>query len=271
MFADSVFRVDGAGIMKALSAITVNVYFEATATHPPLGLFTDVTGATTKTNPFNTAAGGAIEFCAEEGYAYDITISDTQARIATKTIHWHPARMPKVGDQRIATHNEADSSDGQWLVANGRAISRSTYSVYFGLVGTAWGIGDGSTTFNIPNLGTRALVGASPSPDSGLSTTTIGDKWGAEAVALSTAQLPAHGHGVTDPTHSHLVDGNAAGAGSETAWVPGVQFQAGVGPQAPMGTAMSQSTGITIQNTGSGSAHDNWNPSAGVKMLVKVK
>lgn len=47
-----------------------------------------------------------------------------------------------------------------WLLCDGQAISRSTYSALFALTGTSYGAGDGSTTFNIPDLRSRTLIGA---------------------------------------------------------------------------------------------------------------
>jgi len=46
-----------------------------------------------------------------------------------------------------------------WLICNGSAISRTTYSSLFTAIGTAWGVGDGSSTFNIPDMRESAPVG----------------------------------------------------------------------------------------------------------------
>ena len=50
-----------------------------------------------------------------------------------------------------------------WLLCDGSAISRSTYSELFAVIGTTYGAGDGSTTFNLPNLFNRMIVGAGSS------------------------------------------------------------------------------------------------------------
>ena len=47
-----------------------------------------------------------------------------------------------------------------WLVCNGAAVSRTTYARLFGAIGTAWGAGDGLTTFNLPNARDNFLRGA---------------------------------------------------------------------------------------------------------------
>jgi len=46
-----------------------------------------------------------------------------------------------------------------WMLCNGAAINRTTYSNLYNAIGTAWGIGDGSTTFNLPDLRGQFLRG----------------------------------------------------------------------------------------------------------------
>lgn len=46
-----------------------------------------------------------------------------------------------------------------WLFCFGQAVSRTTYSALFAVIGTVFGVGDGSTTFNIPDLRGRTLAG----------------------------------------------------------------------------------------------------------------
>ncbi len=46
-----------------------------------------------------------------------------------------------------------------WLIADGRQVSRTTYSALFAVIGGYYGVGDGSTTFNLPNLNGRSTVG----------------------------------------------------------------------------------------------------------------
>ena len=51
------------------------------------------------------------------------------------------------------------STPSGWLLCNGSAVSRSTYSNLFTVIGTTYGVGDGSTTFNLPNLKGKVPVG----------------------------------------------------------------------------------------------------------------
>lgn len=49
--------------------------------------------------------------------------------------------------------------NSRWLLAYGQAVSRTTYAAYFAIVSTSYGVGDGSTTFNMPDYRGRAAVG----------------------------------------------------------------------------------------------------------------
>lgn len=81
-----------------------------------------------------------------------------------------------------------------YLLCDGAAVSRSTYATLFGVIGTKFGAGDGSSTFNLPDLGGRVPLGVS-------STHLLGTTGGSETVTLTEAELPAHVHEV--PQHGH--------------------------------------------------------------------
>ena len=61
-----------------------------------------------------------------------------------------------------------------WLLCDGSAVSRTTYAGLFAVIGTTFGAGDGSTTFNLPSLTGRYVKGGSPGTSAGSNTTTIG-------------------------------------------------------------------------------------------------
>jgi microcystin-dependent protein len=90
-----------------------------------------------------------------------------------------------------------------FLECDGTAVSRSTYATLFGIVGTTYGAGDGSTTFNVPDLQDNTPVGKSPGKALGSTggantVTSTGNVGGSTANAtLSTAQLASHNHQVT--------------------------------------------------------------------------
>lgn len=90
------------------------------------------------------------------------------------------------------------SAPGGWLLCNGAAVSRTTYDALFAVVGTTYGAGDGSTTFNLPNLKGRVPVGLDASQ---VEFDALGEIGGEKMHTLTTAEMPVHGHGI-DHTHS---------------------------------------------------------------------
>lgn len=128
-----------------------------------------------------------------------------------------------------------------WLLCNDQAISRTTFSTLFSAIGTRYGVGDGSSTFNVPDLRGKFPRGAEDAQDPG-------STGGEDTHALTTAELATHNHGVTDGGHIHGFNAsNSAGS----AGTPG--------DQAASGTLNTNSatTGISINNAGSGTAHEN--------------
>lgn len=80
-----------------------------------------------------------------------------------------------------------------WLLCNGQAVSRTTYANLFAAIGTRYGAGDGSTTFNVPNAGSRSMMAAGTG--SGLSTRDINSVFVGEESHLQTiAEMPSHTH-----------------------------------------------------------------------------
>lgn len=90
-----------------------------------------------------------------------------------------------------------------YLLCDGSAISRASYANLFAVISTSYGSGDGSTTFNLPNLQGRTIV----SRDVGQTEfDTLGESGGAKAHTLTTTELPTHTHSHTmsaDGSHSH--------------------------------------------------------------------
>jgi len=81
-----------------------------------------------------------------------------------------------------------------YLLCDGSAVSRTDYATLFEVIGTTYGAGDGSTTFNVPDLSGRVVIGVS-------GTHALASTGGSETVTLSASELPAHSHEV--PQHGH--------------------------------------------------------------------
>ncbi len=122
------------------------------------------------------------------------------------------------------------SAPNGYLLCDGAAISRSTYSALFALVGTTYGAGDGSSTFNIPDLRGRVIAGqddmggASANRLTGLSGGVDGDILGGTGgdqkhdLTHLESGLPAHAHTTqlrdTGPAGGGQLSGYQASAGS---------------------------------------------------------
>ena len=150
-----------------------------------------------------------------------------------------------------------------WLLCDGRAISRETYAELFNIIGTQFGVGDGSTTFNLPYPASR-LLGTAGS-GFGLSVRTIGETTGEEDTTLTVSELPAHTHtgttnsdgththtgttdsdgththAITDPGHSHTIAGGTLVGGSLTTATTNSNSSS---------STNSATTGISINNSG---------------------
>lgn len=102
-----------------------------------------------------------------------------------------------------------------YLPCDGAAVSRTTYAALWEAIGTLWGAGNGSTTFNVPDLRGRALIGAGTG--SGLTPRSVGQTGGAENVVITMDYLTPHTHAInqrasytpdSDPTSLALGDGS---------------------------------------------------------------
>lgn len=152
-----------------------------------------------------------------------------------------------------------------WVACDGNALSRTDYPELFALLSTFWGAGDGSSTFNIPNL-----RGLTP-----IHTGTAGGGWinfgqvvGEVTHTLSWAEMPSHNHGgYTDwaGNHSHTYQGPAsAGVFGGPSQVP---FPA---TNTQTSTDGQHYHPLLIDNAGGSGSHNNIQPSIGLTVLIKA-
>lgn len=242
------------------------------------------------TGSVSIAVDGTVTKSGVAGTIYDATVAVLAAKTPAVTIPSGPDGVPmKQGIADVCNSVapgctgaglpvgtlafwglNTDPSDTDYRVADGRAISRTTFAALFALWGTTYGAGDGSTTFNIPDLRGRVVVGGNnaslPNGASGsYSTRALAATGGAETHTLITAELPAHSHTLTDPGHYHSPQ---TGTNFLTTGGTGESTTGGDG-----GSSLATSTdttGITVNNTGSDTAHNNMQPFLVLNMIVKV-
>lgn len=223
---------------------------------------------------------------------------DDHLRLIKKALK---ASFPNVAGPVTLTHQQLNGLPGAismwplaaapagYLVCDGQAVSRATYAALFAVLGTAFGAGDGVTTFALPNYVDRMPIGAGSAYAAG----SIGGSKDAVAVShthsltvsgTSAVETAPHSHVATvnDPGHAHTfpylpMNGTAAGGGS---------FATGVGANHATSTngtgiSVSNSTqtashthGVTLSGTtaaaGSSGVNANLPPYLGIYFIVKT-
>lgn len=111
-----------------------------------------------------------------------------------------------IGDIKIIVTNSPTLG---WLLCNGQAVLRSEYFDLFNIIGTTYGIGNGTTTFNLPSLNGRVPVGYDATQ---LEFNVLGFKGGASEHKLTIAELPKHNHWFS-ATNNNWGNSNDSGYG----------------------------------------------------------
>lgn len=164
----------------------------------------------------------------------------------------------------------ASSAPTGWLLCDGTAVSRTTYATLFAIISTTYGTGDGSTTFNLPNLKGRVPVGRDAADTS---FDVLGETGGAKTHTLTSAEsgVPAHTHPISDPGHFHSL--NVWSFFVQTNLVSGFQTTSNTGVLASTVNTNSQTTGITVSNNtaaNASSAHNNLQPYIVLNYIIKT-
>jgi microcystin-dependent protein len=209
-------------------------------------------GATTTSNPGDGAADGT---------------STSPARADHR--HGREAQALPAGSLLAGAWSAAPSG---YLLCDGTAVSRSIYSALFAAIGVAWGAGDGSTTFNVPDLRGRTAVGANGPGGAGQPNWPLGTMSG--STSITEANMPAHNHtgttGVDAPNHSHAAPGGGSGYIVNVSSTVGLQ-PGGSNPAANSGgptAGVSNNHYHSIPTDGSGTAYSQ--PFAAVLYVIKT-
>ncbi len=163
------------------------------------------------------------------------------------------------------------SAPSGWLLCYGQAVSRTTYADLFTAISTTYGVGDGSTTFTLPDCRGRVTAGKDDmggasanrltDQSGGLNGDTLGDTGGTETHTLSVAELAAHGHPYRTST-----DSGASGATGGFV----VSTSATETTQTAFSGTVSDTEGEQIGGTGSDTAHNNVQPTIIFNKIIKT-
>ncbi len=129
-----------------------------------------------------------------------------------------------------------------YLMCDGSAVSRTEYADLFAVIGTSYGSGDGSTTFNVPDMQGNVAVGVG-----GSSVTTLGQTGGEETHTLTVTEMPAHSHSYTGDNYG------------DNAYSPYTN---------PL-MASNADVSRTVGSTGGNGAHNNMQPYVATNYIIK--
>ena len=140
--------------------------------------------------------------------------------------------------QTVSAGTVTTTSPSGWLLANGNAVSRTTYSALFSAIGTVYGSGDGSTTFNLPSMAGRLPMGAGTglglnasgtgvTSGTAMTARALGAWFGEETHLLTATELASHTHANTvggggtssmnrNASHSHTLVNMSSSTGVGT-------------------------------------------------------
>lgn len=115
------------------------------------------------------------------------------APAAWESVHTHTGTHSPVGVITMWAGNNLVTPPTGWNFCHGATLSRTTYSALFAVIGTTYGIGDGSTTFTLPNLKSRVPMGWD---DGDTDYEDLNNTGGEKETTLTEAQMPSHSHDV---------------------------------------------------------------------------
>ena len=221
-----------------------------------------VTGNQVDVGSFSAASisvSGAAAF-ATSPTAPTPTVGDNSTKLATTAFVQNAIPVGSITGQILMW--PTTSAPSGYLLCNGSAVSRTTYSALFSVLGTTFGAGDNTTTFNLPNYADNMPIGV------GTIATAVGITGGSkDAVVVSHTHTATSV--VTDPSHAHTQTlGNAGGSvGSNASYN-------GSGANQVTASINSAVTGITVATTnataGVSGTNANLPPYLGINFIIKT-
>lgn len=182
--------------------------------------------------------------------------------------------------------------NSNFVFPSGQAISRTTYSTYFNQVGTFYGAGDSSTTFNVLNLEGKGISCLETSASllttagCGIDGATRGATGGAQTITLDTTMIPSHLHAAGTLTHYASIaqtgwgttGGNIGTVASGRLVVGSGNFEntesleslRAAGNSIVLDSGATQSVAGSTASTGGGAAHRNVQPTMILPFILRI-
>lgn len=168
-----------------------------------------------------------------------------------------------------------------YLLCDGLAVSRTTYATLFAVTGTTYGVGDGSTTFNLPDLRGRVPVGVDGAAARLSANDALGNSSGAETHTLTTSEMPSHSHDggslttSSDGAHTHTtratqITTNTATGGSNALTTLRSTTGGNEGNTSSSGAHTHTSFTGNTGGAGLGLAHNNMQPYQVTQYIIKT-
>lgn len=182
-------------------------------------------------------------------------LTDTQNRVDSLERNAEASVVPEA-DRAMAGEIKiwpVDSIPAGWFKCNGQAVSRANNPRLFAALGTTYGVGDGSTTFNVPNFAGRSPVGTDAAQ---IEFTPTGKTGGAKTHTLGATELPAHTHRLGPAFGGNVGYAEAGGLN---------QYSVG------FGSTRNTTNDVTAgsQNGTTGQAHNNLHPYIATNFIIR--
>ena len=242
--------ITGAALFASTVTITGATNLASTVTVVGAGTFKSNVSVSGNMNiAGNTSIGGTVTIVGAN-------VQAANAKVCASAFYGDGTNLTGLLPPGIVLPYGASASPTGYLLCNGAAVSRSTYSSLFAVITSLYGDGNGSSTFNVPDLRGRFIAGwdVSATASSVLTSVTAGmvintniaNTGGVQAVTLAVAQTPSH---------NHLAGSNQYSISDDA------------GNNLQSGTSVAS---VSTTSTGGGGAHSNIPPTMILNYIIKT-